>query len=311
MSNLESETSVIVTTYNDTYADLYAAITSVLNQELPPKEIIVVDDGSDEKTAKDVVGSLQKKGSNKIKLYEKSNGGPSSARNHGIEHASGRFITFLDSDDEMFPDNVLVKETSLRGLSEEYFGVYGTYLKKPINKIHSYKNIDGLVSPDDVGKENGVPGGVPAFLFRRCALEQVGCFDEKLSHNEDFDLIIRLIRLSKKCKGNLGVGFIRNYRAGSLTRSRHFETYNKINKFLDKASELEYFAAEELNGRHKSNEIFLARSIMRHEPNKFAAVHHINKAFKYSPPESPRQWALFFVAKLYMLTISFISSIKK
>src|SRR5512135_1404731 len=83
--------SVIITTYNRR-SYLKAAVESVLAQDYPDKEVIVVDDGSTDGSAEEVRGLP-------IRYVWKENGGISSARNQGISLAQGDFIAFLDVDD--------------------------------------------------------------------------------------------------------------------------------------------------------------------------------------------------------------------
>ena len=92
--------SVIMTIYNiEQY--LEEAILSVINQTLPFKdyiEIILVNDGSPDNS--DIIcKKYAEKYPNNIVYIEKENGGVSSARNAGLEIASGKIINFLDSDD--------------------------------------------------------------------------------------------------------------------------------------------------------------------------------------------------------------------
>jgi glycosyltransferase involved in cell wall biosynthesis len=84
--------SVVIPTYNR-FPFLKEAITSVLNQTLPPKEIIVVDDGSTDGTKEWM------KGRGEVKYYPQENRGPAAARNFGVTQATGSWISFLDSDD--------------------------------------------------------------------------------------------------------------------------------------------------------------------------------------------------------------------
>ncbi|MEQ9552975.1 MAG: glycosyltransferase family A protein [Coleofasciculus sp. G3-WIS-01] len=73
-------------------------LNSVLNQEFDDQEIIVVDDGSTDNTL-DVLAGY----GDQIKVLKQENKGPGAARNLGIHHACGKYITFLDSDDLWFP----------------------------------------------------------------------------------------------------------------------------------------------------------------------------------------------------------------
>ena len=74
------------------------ALKSVLQQNYSNKEILVINDGS-----KEDIDDLKKKYSDNVKFQEKENGGPATARNLGIEIATGKYIAFLDSDDLWLP----------------------------------------------------------------------------------------------------------------------------------------------------------------------------------------------------------------
>lgn len=92
--------SVIVPMYN-AEKTIQKCMNSLLNQNYPDIEIIAVDDGSTDSTA-DIVAAMDVK----IKLIKKENGGVSSARNCGIENASGTYIAFCDSDDTYEPNAI-------------------------------------------------------------------------------------------------------------------------------------------------------------------------------------------------------------
>lgn len=88
--------SVIVPAYNaEKYID--KCLDSLVNQTLKDIEIIVVNDGSTDKT-QTIINKYAKKYKNVVSI-EKENGGQSSARNIGINNATGEYISFVDSDD--------------------------------------------------------------------------------------------------------------------------------------------------------------------------------------------------------------------
>lgn len=88
--------SIIVPVYN-TSKYLEKCLESLKNQTLKNIEIIVVDDGSTDESLK--IAKKIAKDDKRIKVFHKQNGGLSSARNYGIEKATGDFIGFVDSDD--------------------------------------------------------------------------------------------------------------------------------------------------------------------------------------------------------------------
>ena len=89
--------SVIIPLYN---RELYVAqaIESALAQELAPHQIIVVDDGSTDRSV-EVVEQF----GDRVEIYCQPNRGCAAARNLGIEHATGDYLAFLDSDDFWYP----------------------------------------------------------------------------------------------------------------------------------------------------------------------------------------------------------------
>lgn len=93
--------SVIVPFYNvEKYIE--KCLNSLTNQTLDEIEIILVNDGSQDNSEK-IAKEFQEKYTNKIKYYEKPNGGLGDARNFGINYATGEYIAFLDSDDYVEP----------------------------------------------------------------------------------------------------------------------------------------------------------------------------------------------------------------
>lgn len=101
--------SIIIPVYNvEKY--IRQCLESVINQTYKNIEIIVINDGTKDGSMKIVEEYLEDK---RIKIINKNNGGLSSARNKGIEEATGEYIYFLDSDDWIEKDTieVLVKNS--------------------------------------------------------------------------------------------------------------------------------------------------------------------------------------------------------
>lgn len=93
--------SIIVPIYNAEKC-LKRCIDSILNQTYKNLEIILVNDGSTDSSAQIIEDYARK--DQRIKIINKSNGGQSSARNEGIEYATGKYIAFVDSDDWIVED---------------------------------------------------------------------------------------------------------------------------------------------------------------------------------------------------------------
>ncbi|MDA3053089.1 glycosyltransferase family 2 protein [Campylobacter sp. JMF_01 NE2] len=96
--------SVIIPVYN---VEIYLkeCLNSVINQSYKNLEIILVDDGSKDKSG-EICDEFAKNDS-RVKVFHKENGGVSSARNLGLDMASGKYIAFVDSDDYIKKDFIL------------------------------------------------------------------------------------------------------------------------------------------------------------------------------------------------------------
>ena len=97
--------SIIIPLYNKERA-IENTVKSVLRQTYNNIEVVIVDDGSTDNSRK-IVEKISES-DNRIFLYHKENGGVSSARNYGLKMAKGKWVTFLDADDEIMPNNVEV-----------------------------------------------------------------------------------------------------------------------------------------------------------------------------------------------------------
>jgi glycosyltransferase involved in cell wall biosynthesis len=89
--------SVIIPVYNGA-ATIGRALQSVFDQTFADFEIVVVDDGSTDRTR-----AIVEQFGDRVGLVEQANCGPSAARNNGARHSSGEFLAFLDADDEWLP----------------------------------------------------------------------------------------------------------------------------------------------------------------------------------------------------------------
>ena len=96
--------SIITPTYN-CEAFILRTIQSVLAQSFQDWEMLITDDGSTDNTVAVIQAQAAKDSRIKYFVLEK-NSGPGVARNHSIEHASGRYIAFLDGDDMWAPDKL-------------------------------------------------------------------------------------------------------------------------------------------------------------------------------------------------------------
>lgn len=95
--------SIIIPTYNS-FKKLLRALESLQNQTFQNFEVIIIDDGSTDETSQKIAEVL----SPRFFYFYKTNGGPASARNFGIQKATGKYLCFLDADDEFLPNKLSV-----------------------------------------------------------------------------------------------------------------------------------------------------------------------------------------------------------
>lgn len=133
--------SVVIPLYNkEKY--IKRTLDSVLNQTFTDFEIVIVDDGSKDKSCK-IVESIS---DSRIRLIRQENGGPSKARNHGIKEAKGQFIAFLDADDEWLAEK-LEKQYELHNKNPDLIWSCSAYtiVGGRRERITSYKK-EGVLS---------------------------------------------------------------------------------------------------------------------------------------------------------------------
>lgn len=180
--------SIITPTYNRA-AFLGTAIESVLAQTYPHFEHIVVDDGSTDDTPALMERYLR---DGRVRYLSQSNQGQSVARNLAIEHCSGEFICFLDSDDSWFPDK-LREQVALFHAHPEAGVVYSDYVfvdeKGNELAMQNMARYSGKVTAELLA-DNFI--SMNTTMTRAAVIREVGGFapDDRLS--EDYGLWLRV-----------------------------------------------------------------------------------------------------------------------
>lgn len=191
--------SVIIPTFNMAKW-LPNALDSVLAQTYSHWECIVIDDGSTDNT-QEVVEHYSSK-DRRIRGVHKESGGPSSARNAGIQISKGELIAFLDADDVWLPTKLtkqveLLSSVSSAGLCCTYF----EEVDEQLNLLNQWPEIKARNKySDDITPESllenvsccGVPGSASSAVVRRECFEKLGLFDTRLRMGEDLDMWYRI-----------------------------------------------------------------------------------------------------------------------
>ena len=187
--------SAVIPTFNRGHC-LLRAINSVLAQTTPVDEIIVVDDGSDDKTYDLLVKSelLDMRGQlPNIRYLYQENKGVSAARNLGIKEAENEYIALLDSDDAWAETKI---ERQALKLEKKNFSCRITHTEEiwlkdgqRINPKKKHKKSGGFIFEKCLPLCCISPSSV---LLHRTLFNEYGFFDEKLPACEDYDMWLRL-----------------------------------------------------------------------------------------------------------------------
>lgn len=181
--------SVVIPCYNQAHL-LSDAIESALAQTHSRMDIIVVDDGSPDDTAK-VAARYPA-----IRCVRQQNEGLSGARNTGFRASNGDFVLFLDADDRLTPPAV---DAHLRCFVEHPEAGFVVGEIDHIAMDGSYKGsprwTTAEASPyEELLKANHVANTI-AVMFRRFLLQSVGEFDKSCAAGADYDILLRAARL--------------------------------------------------------------------------------------------------------------------
>lgn len=231
--------SVVIPAYNHS-AFLGGTLQSVFEQHLRPVEVIVVDDGSTDRT-----GDVLRMYGNRLLVLSQPNRGVAAARNAGAAAASGALLAFLDADDVWLPTKL--ERQVARVLLEPELGL----VHCGVQEIDSggrvlgirLDGLEGWISREMLLFRRGVIlGGGSAAIVPRAVFEHVGGFDEGLSTSADWDLYYRIARRYR-------VGFVPEalvrYRvhSGNMHRNVHVMARDMLkayaNAFSERDSELQ------------------------------------------------------------------------
>jgi glycosyltransferase involved in cell wall biosynthesis len=216
--------SCIVPVYNGARF-LAEALDSILDQNWPAHEVLVVDDGSTDATA-DVLRGF----GSRVRVLPQSNRGPAAARNAAIVRATGSFIAFLDADDRWLPGKLDRQLARFRQRPELMIC------------FAWFRNIRGADSLE------GDPLLDPAFwpvtpfspctlLARRAVFKQVGMFDPALRRGEDTEWFARVMMKGIRYETMPDVLVERRIHEANLSRDRppsHESVLEAIKSALDR-----------------------------------------------------------------------------
>ncbi|MEG4518062.1 MULTISPECIES: glycosyltransferase family 2 protein [unclassified Microcoleus] len=191
--------SVIIPAYN-AEPFIEETLKSVLAQTYPAIEVLVVDDGSQDRTP-EIVEKIGQKDS-RVQLLKQQNAGVAAARNLGIQKSRGEYIAPIDADDIWYPENIEKQVQCMLEGGEEVGVVYSWTVDLDEKGLltggfRSYR-IEGDVYGTLIC--HNFIGNASASMIRRSCLEKVGVYDKTLKERnaqgcEDWDLYLRIAEI--------------------------------------------------------------------------------------------------------------------
>jgi glycosyltransferase involved in cell wall biosynthesis len=284
------DVSVVIPTFNR--ADSVArAIRSVLAQDWPAAEIIVVDDGSTDGTA-DVLHAFEADHPQTLRVISQTNHGVAFARNAGIRAAKHDFVAFLDSDDRWMPTKLSRQIEQFQRVPELSLNFTGYILENP--------NQSRVIAPANWPPDRqavlealltGCCIAPSTVIARRDALVRAGLFDVALRRCEDHDLWLRM------AAGGEQIGYV-----ATASTHRHLAPTSLSSNTTDVARSTEFvferlFASGTLPSViQKRRNFYLARcylnSACRHldHGNPSACLASLWRAFRTRPLSTRTGW---------------------
>src|SRR3569623_1764269 len=198
--------SVVMPCYNAApYVE--EAIECVLQQSYRNVELIVVDDGSNDASVR-IVERLAAGNPDRITVLHQTNSGPYAARNHGLSHAHGNFVAFLDADDYWHPD----------ALSRLHAAM-----------THPYIPPDYVQSDAAALFLQSCPWPINGVLVRRQLIDTLRGFSERLPTAMDYDMWLRMLALQPTVvRVPEELAFYRRYPRGDAHIPRWLQVFDAI-----------------------------------------------------------------------------------
>ena len=222
--------SIVIPTYNRKHI-ISRAIDSVLNQTYDHFEILVVDDGSTDGTSEFLKNRYKKT----IRVIFQENQGASAARNKGIESARGKFVAFLDSDDQWLHTKLETQISFLEENPSVALLCARTYRADNPSKVNTY--LSEAITGDlfsTLYTHSFV--STPTVVVKKEVLEQVGGFDTRYVSAEDFDLWLKITRVYN-CAFLPDYVAIVNRGGDNLSKDKitlHYHAISILKKYFDK-----------------------------------------------------------------------------
>lgn len=256
---MEEKISIIVPIYNG-QRHIEHMVNMLKAQTYPHIEVLIVNDGSTDRTEE--LCKLHTSDDARFVIFNKANGGVSTARNYGVEHATGQYITFVDVDDYIYPEYVeklyyLIKkydadwsQSSFIKVAEDYEPVKYEKYRKNIQEGNDDRELvlDKDEAIFDFGYRKHLVGYPYLKLIKKELAEKL-VFRTDLRYGEDYTYVYDLINISKKIAYVDSIEYLYVQQSDSVThqtkdRTQDFyKTWKQLNSIYGEVQQMAPHAA--------------------------------------------------------------------
>lgn len=205
--------SVIIPVYNSE-STIRKCLESLIHQTYTNYEVLIVDDGSTDNSL-DICKEVCHH-SNNVHIFHKENGGSASARNLGLEKAKGEWITFVDSDDWVYPDYlnnyVLYVNDNVDLIIQGFKSNKPLFQGQELSEDGYFSNFEGNTSDAiPILQKDDTFGFLWIKLFNAAIIKEYALrFNEKFNLLEDEEFILRYLTHCKRLKATDDIGYFYN-----------------------------------------------------------------------------------------------------
>lgn len=225
---LNMKFSIIIPVYN-AEQHIVRCIDSIIRQEYSDFEVILVDDGSSDKSF--AICEQYAKNDDRFHTILKQNGGPGSARNEGLKHATGDYICFMDADDEATPHwlsnyfqvlSVVDSDIIFQNYINEDREGRQIFKNYHLNELSETTAINTTSAYNDCFKDNWV---LQTATWSKCYKASIIkynniTFIENIKVFEDFMFYVHVLNVASVITLAKGAGYIYHYNSSSLSRTK-------------------------------------------------------------------------------------------
>ncbi len=299
----------IVISYYNLGKYIQETVKSIINQSYLTLEIILVNDGSNDKKSLKILDELKKKYSNQIIFIDQNNKGLSNARNTGINASNGKYICCMDADDKIDPFYIEKLHKAL--INNNKIGVASPWVELFGEEKYIWKTSE--MTPKTALVNNTICG---SSLFQKKCWEKVGGYDEKMKLGyEDWDFWISITKIGYKSTIVPEALFKYRIRDNSMLKnsnikrieilnylfSKHSDILKKNGKeiYLEKEKEVFYLRNQVIALQKNLNKVENSEKNLKQEKGELLS-NYKELFFNYSNVVNSKKWKLIYKIDQYI-----------